>query len=144
MAWITASNIVTTNLDADTKSPLSARPNLKAALDEIIVAANGRGQADGVASLDSSTLVPNTQLPNTLISSGSNNLTLDPGSGKVAIQDVLNLNPRTVAQLNALTSAEGDIAYCSNGNAGADCLAVYTSAGAWKVVAISSTSIATS
>lgn len=143
MAWITASNIVTDNLNDDTDSPLSARPNLKAALDEIVVAANGRGQADGVASLDSSTLVPNTQLPNTLISSGSNNLTLDPGSGKVAIQDVLNLNPRTVTQLNALTSAEGDIAYCSNGNAGSKCLAVYNGTN-WLVVSIGSTPIASS
>lgn len=143
MAWITNSNISTANLDADTDSPLSARPDLKAALDELIVAGNARGAANGVASLDGDTLVPNTQLPNTLISSGSNNLTLDPGSGKVAIQDILNLNPKTVAQLNALTSAEGDIAYCSNGDAGGKCLAVYTGS-AWKVVDISATSIATS
>jgi len=131
MAWITASNIDTTHLAADTDSPLSARPDLKAALDEIIVAANGRGQADGVASLDSNTLVPAAQLPDTLISSGSNNLVLDPGSSKVAIQDVVNLNPRTVAQLNALTSVLGDVAFCSNGAAGADCLAFYDGS-AWK------------
>lgn len=142
MAWITTGNISTANLDADTDSPLSARPDLKAALDELIVAGNARGQADGVASLDGDTLVPNTQLPNTLISSGSNNLTLDPGSGKVAIQDILNLNPRTVAQLNALTSAEGDIAYCSNGNAGSKTIAVYDGSN-WKVVALGAT-IATS
>ena len=133
MAWITVSNISTDNLNNDGDSPLSARPDLKAALDELIVAGNARGQADGVASLDSSTLVPNTQLPNTLISSGSNNLTLDPGSGKVAIQDILNLNPRTVAQLNALTSAEGDIAYCSNGAAGNKTIAVYDGSN-WKVI----------
>lgn len=131
MAWITAGNIVTTNLDADTDSPLSARPDLKAALDEIIVAANGRGQADGVASLDSSTLVPNTQLPNTLISSGSNDLLLDPGSSKVAIQDIVNLNPQTVTELNALTGVLGDVAFCSNGAAGADCLSFYDGS-AWK------------
>lgn len=131
MAWITAGNIITTNLDADADSPLSARPNLKAALDEIIVAANGRGQASGVASLDSSTLVPNTELPNTLISSGSNDLTLDPGSSKVAIQNIVNLNPRTVVQLNALTGVLGDVAFCSNGAAGADCLAFYDGS-AWK------------
>ena len=133
MAWITVSNISTDNLNNDSDSPLSARPDLKAALDELIVAGNARGQADGVASLDSSTLVPNTQLPNTLISSGSNNLTLHPGSGKVAIQDILNLNPRTVAQLNALTSAEGDIAYCSNGAAGNKTIAVYDGSN-WKVI----------
>ena len=131
MAWITAGNIITTNLDADADSPLSARPNLKAALDEIIVAAGGRGQADGVASLDGDTLVPAAQLPNTLISSGSNNLLLDPGSSKVTIQDIVNLNPRTVTQLNALTGVLGDVAFCSNGAAGADCLAFYDGSN-WK------------
>ena len=130
MAWITNSNISTANLDADTDSPLSARPDIKAALDELIVAGNARGAANGVASLDGDTLVPNTQLPNTLISSGSNNLTLDPGSGKVAIQDIINLNPKTVAQLNALTSAEGDVAYVSN-DTGGKALAVYDGSN-WK------------
>jgi hypothetical protein len=137
MAWITNSNISTANLDADTDSPLSARPDIKAALDELIVAGNARGAANGVASLDGDTLVPNTQLPNTLISSGSNNLTLDPGSGKVAIQDILNLNPRTVAQLNALTSAEGDVAYVSNDTDG-KALAVYDGSN-WKKLTLGAT-----
>ena len=137
MAWITNSNISTANLDADTDSPLSARPDLKAALDELIVAGNARGAANGVASLDGDTLVPNTQLPNTLISSGSNNLTLDPGSGKVAIQDIINLNPKTVAQLNALTSAEGDVAYVSN-DTGGKALAVYDGSN-WKKLTLGGT-----
>tara|TARA_A100001015_G_C15004358_1_gene719970 strand:- start:1098 stop:1520 length:423 start_codon:yes stop_codon:yes gene_type:complete len=137
MAWITNSNISTANLDADTDSPLSARPDIKAALDELIVAGNARGAANGVASLDGDTLVPNTQLPNTLISSGSNNLTLDPGSGKVAIQDILNLNPKTVAQLNALTSAEGDVAYVSN-DTGGKALAVYDGSN-WKKLTLGAT-----
>ena len=137
MAWITNSNISTANLDADTDSPLSARPDIKAALDELIVAGNARGAANGVASLDGATLVPNTQLPNTLISSGSNNLTLDPGSGKVAIQDIINLNPKTVAQLNALTSAEGDVAYVSN-DTGGKALAVYDGSN-WKKLTLGGT-----
>lgn len=137
MAWITNSNISTANLDADTDSPLSARPDIKAALDELIVAGNARGAANGVASLDGDTLVPNTQLPNTLISSGSNNLTLDPGSGKVAIQDIINLNPKTVAQLNALTSAEGDVAYVSN-DTGGKALAVYDGSN-WKKLTLGGT-----
>ena len=143
MGWATSGNVVTTNLDAATDSPASARADIKTAFDELKNVIDGRNTTNGVAGLDSGGLVENTRLPNTLISSGSNNLTLDPGSGKVAIQDILNLNPRTVAQLNALTSAEGDIAYCSNGDAGGKCLAVYTGS-AWKVVDISATSIATS
>ena len=137
MAWITNSNISTANLDADTDSPLSARPDIKAALDELIVAGNARGAANGVASLDGDSLVPNTHLPNTLISSGSNNLTLDPGSGKVAIQDIINLNPKTVAQLNALTSAEGDVAYVSN-DTGGKALAVYDGSN-WKKLTLGGT-----
>lgn len=52
------------------------------------------------------------------------------------------LDPQTVTQLNAASPIEGSIAYCSNGNAGAKCLAVYDSSN-WKVVALGST-IATS
>jgi len=135
MAWITASNIVTTNLDADTDSPLSARPNLKAALDEIIVAANGRGQADGVASLDSSTLVPNTQLPNTLISSGSNDLTLDPGSNKVSIQNFVNLLPTAFGSLPG-SPVVGDIAFLTTDGASASKnKLVYHDGSIWRYVA---------
>ena len=35
MTWGTAGNIITTNLDSATDSPADARPNLKAALDEL-------------------------------------------------------------------------------------------------------------
>lgn len=41
------------------------------------------------------------------------------------LEAVINLVPQTVAELNALTSTEGDIAYCSDGAAGSKCLAVY-------------------
>ena len=143
MGWATSGNVVTINLDAATDSPASARADIKTAFDELKNVIDGRNPTNGVAGLDSGGLVENTRLPNTIISSGSNNLTLDPGSGKVAVQDVINLNPRTVAQLNALSNnAEGDIAYCSNGNAGSKCFAVYEGSN-WKVVALGS-NIATS
>ena len=139
MGSATSGNVVTTNVDAATDSPASARADIKTAFDELVNVIDGRDTTNGVAGLDSSGLVPNTRLPNTLVSSGSNNLTLDPGSGKVAVQDVLNLNPRTVAQLNALTgNAEGDIAYCSNGDTGSKCFAIYDGSN-WKVVALGST-----
>jgi hypothetical protein len=35
------------------------------------------------------------------------------------------LTPKTTAELEALTAAQGDIAYCSDGDAGSKCLAVY-------------------
>lgn len=67
MTWGNSSNIVTSNLDAGTDSPASARPNLKAALDELTNVIDGRGAANGVASLDSSTRLPAAQLPASIV-----------------------------------------------------------------------------
>ena len=57
MAWGDSTNIVTTNLDAGTDSPAAARPDLKAALDELTLVINGRAQADGVAPLNASSKI---------------------------------------------------------------------------------------
>ncbi|QDP62471.1 MAG: hypothetical protein Unbinned3585contig1000_39 [Prokaryotic dsDNA virus sp.] len=129
MAWATASNVVTTNLDAGTDTPAAARPNLKAALDELIIVINGRAQASGVAPLNSSTKIDATYLPDELNTSSSTDLTLDPATGKVKIEEILNLAPQTKTQLNARTDkASGDVAYCSDGgedSAGVGCVAVF-------------------
>ena len=111
MAWGDSTNIVTTNLDA----------------------------ASGVAPLDASSKILATYLPNELNSTSGTALTLDPATGKVNIEEVVNLAPQTLAQLNARTDkAEGDIAYCSNGNAGSKTVAVYDGSN-WKVVALGAT-----
>ena len=139
MAWGDSTNIVTTNLDAGTDSPAAARPDLKAALDELTLVINGRAQADGVAPLNASSKILATYLPDELNSSSGTALTLDPASGKVNIEEIVNLAPQTLAQLNARTDkAEGDVAYCSNGNAGSKTVAVYDGCN-WKVVALGAT-----
>lgn len=141
MTWATAGNITTEHLNQATDSPASAREEIKSALDELKNVANGLNTDGGAAKIDATTskVIANNGIQAT------NDLTLAPGSGKsVNIENILNLKPQTVAELTAVTAAEGDIAYCSNGAAGADCLAVYTSAGAWKRVDISATTIATS
>ncbi len=129
MAWATASNVVTTNLDAGTDTPAAARPNLKAALDELIIVINGRAQASGVAPLNSSTKIDATYIPDEINSSSSTNLTLDPTTGKVKLEEILNLAPQTKTQLNSRTDkASGDVAYCSDGgedSAGVGCVAVF-------------------
>lgn len=63
MGWGNASNVSTSNLDAGSDSPASARPDLKAALDELTAVINGRAAASGVASLDADTRLPSAQLP---------------------------------------------------------------------------------
>jgi len=46
MAWATAGNVITTNLDSGTDNPAAARPDLKAALDELKNVINGRATAN--------------------------------------------------------------------------------------------------
>lgn len=139
MAWGTLGNVTTTHLDSAADDPSQARVELYNALVELQAVINGRGSANGVASLDANTLVPNTQLPNQLISSTGNNLVLTPATGRVGIQDIVNLTAQTVAEINAIASPiEGDVAYCSNGDAGSACLAVYDGSN-WKVVSFGAT-----
>ena len=139
MAWADSNNVVTTNLDAGTDSPAAARPDLKAALDELILVIDGRGTANGVAPLNASTKISTTYLPDEFNTTALTDLTLDPSTGKVKIEEILNLQPQTVAQLNGRTDqAEGDVAYCSNGDAGSKCIAVYNGTD-WKVVSLGAT-----
>jgi len=133
MAWPTnANNIVTTNLDAGTDNPATARADLKAALDEITNIINGKDQASGVAGLNASSKIANTQLPDTIISSSSTELTLTPNTGQVKINSVLELNGQTRAQLYDRTDlADGMIAMASNGDSTIT-TPVYYAGGAWR------------
>ena len=129
MAWATAGNVITTNLDSGTDNPAAARPDLKAALDELKNVINGRATANGVAPLNASSKLDATYLPDEINSSSATALTLDPATGKVKLEEILNLKSQTAAQLNARTDqAAGDVAYCSDGgedSAGVGCIAVY-------------------
>lgn len=143
MAWGNSSNFNTTHLTQGTDSPASAREDLRKALVELGVVCDNRGAASGVASLDAGSKIPAAQIPDELNTSSGADLVLDPSTDKVQIEHILRLNPQTVAQLNARTDIQqGDIAFCSDGDAGAECLAVAVaeddSAGAptWKVVSI--------
>lgn len=133
MAWPTNdSNIVTTNLDAGTDNPASARPNLKAALDEIKNLINGRNEAAGVAGLDASSKITNTQLPDTIVSSSSTDLTITPNTGLVNINSVIKLNTQTRAQLYARSDlADGMLAMASNGDSTVT-IPVYYAGGVWR------------
>jgi hypothetical protein len=134
MAW--PSTLSNTYVGNSSASVASSRSELDAAIVAINDIIGSRGAVSGVASLDSTSKIPTNQIPTELITSGSQDLTLSPGSTRVAINDILNLEPRTVSQLTALsTPVTGDIAYCSNGNAGNACVAVY-SVDAWKIVSL--------
>tara|TARA_A100001201_G_scaffold41576_1_gene42599 strand:+ start:6258 stop:6692 length:435 start_codon:yes stop_codon:yes gene_type:complete len=142
MAWPTnSSNIDTQHLDAGTDSPASARADLKTALDELANVIDGRNQASGVAGLDASSKISATQIPDEINSSAATDLTIDPTTGKVKLEEILNLKPQTTAQLNARTDqATGDVAFCSDGggdSAGVGCIAVYDGAD-WRAIQLGS------
>lgn len=129
MTWGTTGNITTANVDSDADDPSLARADIKAAFDELTAVINGRGAANGVASLNASSQIPSTQLPDTLTSTSGLDLNLAPDTEKVTITYILNLGARTTAQLEQLDtdgdSDTGDVAYCSDGDTGSPCLAVY-------------------
>ena len=139
MTWGNSTNVVTNNLDNSADSPAAARPDLKAALDELTNVIDGRGVANGVAPLNASTKVAATYLPDEINSSSATDLTLDPATGKVNIEEIIQLSPQTVSQLNARTDQEaGDVAYCSDGNSSSPCIAIYNGTD-WKIVALGGT-----
>ena len=140
MAFPTGS-VTEANLDAATDSPASARADLLLTVQKLNDIISSYDSADGIAALDSNGLIVNTKLPDSLQSSSGNNITMNPNTGVVKINNILELTPRTVAQLNALTGVEGQIAYCSDGNSGAKCLAVYDGSN-WLRIALG-TAIAT-
>lgn len=120
------SQITTSNLDASTDDPSQARADLLDAVQKLNTIIDEAGAAQGVALLNVSGQIPSAQIPVTLAPS-SGVLTLAPVDGVVKIQDVLRLQLLDTDEVEALTSnAAGDVVYCSDGDGGSPCLAVYT------------------
>lgn len=127
--------ISTTNLDSSTDDPSQARGDLYNAVVALNTIIDEAGTAEGVALLNINGQIPNTQIPAT-IAPTSGVLTLAPTSGVVKIQDILRLQILSVDDIEGITSlTEGDIVYCSNGDSGDPCLAVYDGTG-WKRIAL--------
>lgn len=133
MAW-PASTLNTTNLDSASDKPSDARADLLATVQAVNSISSMRAAADGIASLDGSGLVPDSQIPDTLSSGSGNDFTFQPDSGRLTVFYIAGLQPRTVTQLGNVAAITGDVSYCSDGAAGSPCLAVYTGA-YWKQVA---------
>ena len=124
MGWATLANVTTVNLDSASDDPSLARAELYNALIELQAVISGRGTASGVAPLNGSSKIDAVYLPNTVTSDGGLDLTIAPATLRTVFQNIIALTPRTVNQLSALSANAGDIAYCSNGNAGQPCIAV--------------------
>ena len=129
MTWGTIGNITNTHLNEATDSPADARDELKKAIDELQNVVNGLGTTGGAAKIETTGVISTNV---TGVSTSTGDLSITSATARVALSDVLNLNPKTVAELNALgTKTLGDVAFCSNGAAGADCIAFYDGSN-WK------------
>lgn len=124
MGWANVANVTTTHLNSATDDPSQARSELFNALVELQNVIGGRATTDGVAPLDGSGKIDNAYLPNTIASAALTDLTIAPSTDRTVFQNIINLTPQTVADLELLTANEGDVAYCSDGFAGSPCLAV--------------------
>jgi len=131
MTWGTKSNYSTQHLDAGSDSPASAREDIKKAIDELSNVIDGLNTTGGAAKIDTDGKV----IVDTAKSTDTNtDITLDPGTGVVKIQDVINLNPVAYASLPA-SPAKGDVAFLTTDEDGdaRNMLIVYNGS-AWTYV----------
>ena len=109
-AFPSSTSLTSLHLDNPADSPASARAELLATVTATQEIIDSYDQASGIAALNSSGVLANTKLPDTIISSTGNNLTLDPNTGMVKIQDFVNLNPIAHASLPT-SPVKGDVAF---------------------------------
>lgn len=130
--------VTTDNLDAASDDPSLARVDLLDAVTKLNTIIDEGGSANGVALLNGSGKLSASQIPATISATGIQ--VLSPTGGVVQIQDILRLTPKTTAELNALTSVAGDVAFCSSGvdSAGEPCMALYDGS-AWRAITLGET-----
>lgn len=124
MAFPTGTTIPTTNLSSGTSDPSLARADLLQAVEAVNDIIASQNSASGVLVLTGSGKLPSSTIP-TQITLSTGVQVINPTDGVVNIRDILRLQSTTVADLEALTSEAGDVAYCSDGAGGSPCIAFY-------------------
>lgn len=140
MTFPTGTTISTANLSTGSSDPSLARADLLAlvqAFNQLVASANANS---GVPTLTANGQIRPEQVPSELrLQSGIQ--IIAPVSEIVNIRNILRMGTRTVTQLRALEASvaqPGDIAYCSDGDAGDPCLAVFTGL-EWQVCRLMAT-----
>ena len=137
--------ISTANVDADTDNPRLARVQILKSFNNINKMGASYGTSNGVTPLDSTSKIPNRYLPNVIISSTGNSITLRPNNDIVSLESILNLEVKTMAQIRALTGTgsgqtrrvtPGAIANSSNGHAGGTAGPVWWDGTNWKIMTL--------
>ena len=106
MPW-PSTTIITTDMDAGTDSPATARAQIKQMADNVNNMMNGRNEANGVCPLDASLLVPSGNLPVVGATKGGT------GQSSYAVGDILYAD--TTTTLTKLAAGTAGYALTSNG-----------------------------
>ena len=121
--------IDTTHLDSGADDPSLARADLLLALQTINTILSTANSGYGVLVLQSDGTVNPTKLPGTLAPTGQ--LTLNPSNGIVKVQNILRLQQIPASVLLGLTATTGDVALCSDIDAGGPAICLYDGTN-WK------------
>jgi hypothetical protein len=124
MSFPSGTVIPVANLNSGTSDPSLARADLLALAQAVNAIIASENSATGVLVLTGSGKIPSATLPSQ-ISLPAGVQVINPTDGVVNIRDVLRLQPVPVADLEALDSEAGDVAYASDGADGDPCLAFY-------------------
>lgn len=136
MVWPTGQQAVTDNLDSSTDNPSYARIDLYNALVLLNTIISSKNTAEGAVVSDAFNKILSDQIPNNIDITG--NLNLRPTSNRVGIRNLLNLEPKTAAEIAAVaTPQQGDIMIATDADAGNPAICFYTGT-AWKYLAFSS------
>lgn len=135
MTFPTGTVISTANVASPDSDPSLARADLYdliVAFNQLIASVNA---AQGVATLDGSGRMSTSYMPSTWVSPG--NISLQPATGIVSIQNILRLAQIYTADLGSdlgtTANTAGDVCYLVDGDAGQPCIGVYDGA-QWRIV----------
>jgi hypothetical protein len=135
MTFPTGQQINTSHLDSDSDDPSLARVDLLALAQAVNQIISGANAASGVMVLDSSALVPVTNINGYMQVQGD--ISLRPSTGVTNVRNVLRLNQLSVADLGSAVGTTsptaGDVCYLLDGDAGQACIGAYDGA-AWRVL----------
>jgi hypothetical protein len=125
MSFPTGTTITTANLDSATDDPSLARADLLSAVQALNSIIASENTASGVLVLTGSGKIPSGLLPSS-ITLGSGVQIINPTDQVVNIRNFLRLQPQDTTDVeNFADAALGDVAFCSDGDSGSPCLAVY-------------------
>jgi hypothetical protein len=113
------------HLDSDYDFIGNARPELHNGLATLKDVVESYAVPNGICPLDASGQIPAIHASSQLTSNSSNPVVLNSGTEVIEVNSQLAFVNKTVAELKEFIGATlGTIAFCSNGDSGAPCIAV--------------------